>query len=145
MTADAAARGAPQAEARMSRFGRMVLLAQGSYYLLTGVWPLVSIGTFEAVTGPKTGLWLVRMVGILAAVIGFAILSAARACRVTREIAVLSAGSAPGFASIDLVYGLTGVISRIYLADAAIQAGIIVSVLTGLRPYRSGGGPATRP
>jgi hypothetical protein len=128
----------------MSRFGTMVLLAQGSYYLLTGVWPPVSIGTFQAVTGPKTDLWLVQTVGILAAVIGFTILSAACVCGVTREIAVLSVGSALGFASIDLLYGLTGVISRISIIDAAIQAGIVVFVRTGLRPYRSGGGPATR-
>ncbi|MCI0462876.1 MAG: hypothetical protein L0Z62_38510 [Gemmataceae bacterium] len=26
---------------------------QGVYYLLAGVWPLLSLGTFEAVTGPK--------------------------------------------------------------------------------------------
>ena len=27
---------------------------QGLYCLITGVWPLVSIDTFQAVTGPKT-------------------------------------------------------------------------------------------
>jgi len=29
-------------------------LIQGVYYLLTGLWPLVSIETFQMVTGPKT-------------------------------------------------------------------------------------------
>jgi hypothetical protein len=51
--AGGAARGVPQADARMSRFGRMVLPAQGSDYLLTGVRPLVSIGPFQAVKGPR--------------------------------------------------------------------------------------------
>jgi hypothetical protein len=47
----------------------MVRLAarQGVYYLLTGVWPLPSIGSFQRVTGPKTDLWLVRTVGVLVA------------------------------------------------------------------------------
>jgi hypothetical protein len=47
---------------------------QGVDWLLTGIWPLVSIGTFQAVTGPKTvnlvtGLeadhWLVNTVAVL--------------------------------------------------------------------------------
>jgi hypothetical protein len=32
----------------------MLLWAQGLYYLATGVWPLVSIETFQRVTGRKT-------------------------------------------------------------------------------------------
>jgi hypothetical protein len=35
---------------------------------MTGLWPLVSIGTFQQVTGPKTDLWLVKTVGVLIAV-----------------------------------------------------------------------------
>jgi hypothetical protein len=36
------------------------LWVQGIYYLLTGLWPLVSIGTFQMVTGEKTDVWLVH-------------------------------------------------------------------------------------
>ena len=53
---------------------RGVATAQGLYCLGTGTWPLLSIGSFERATGPKTDRWLVRMVGILAAVIGAALL-----------------------------------------------------------------------
>jgi hypothetical protein len=42
----------------------MVLLAQGIFYLLTGIWPLVSTNTFQKVTGPKQDLWLVRTAGV---------------------------------------------------------------------------------
>jgi hypothetical protein len=31
-----------------------VALIQGVYFVATGVWPLVSIRTFMAITGPKT-------------------------------------------------------------------------------------------
>mgnify|MGYP003293179536 CR=1 FL=1 len=54
----------------MRSLARATLLAQGGFYVLSGVWPLVSMRTFELVTGPKTDDWLVRMVGLLAAVIG---------------------------------------------------------------------------
>ena len=43
---------------------------QGIYYLLTGLFPFVHFGAFEALTGRKRDRWLVRTVGLLAAVIG---------------------------------------------------------------------------
>src|SRR4051812_31621926 len=44
---------------------RWVLSFQGIYYLLTGVWPLVGMATFEFVSGTKTDKWLVNTVGVL--------------------------------------------------------------------------------
>jgi hypothetical protein len=41
-------------------------LLQGGYFLFTGIWPLVSRRTFEAVTGPKKDFWLAQTVGVLA-------------------------------------------------------------------------------
>jgi hypothetical protein len=52
----------------------MLLWVQGAYYLATGIWPLVSVETFQWVTGPKTDHlpsgyeadhWLVMTVGVL--------------------------------------------------------------------------------
>jgi hypothetical protein len=62
-----------------------VLFIQGVYYLVTGVWPLVSMDTFLRVTGPKTDLWLVNTVGALIAVIALALLVAAWRRRATAE------------------------------------------------------------
>jgi hypothetical protein len=53
-----------------------VALIQGTYFFMTGVWPLVSIDTFQRVTGPKVDLWLVNTVGVLVAVIGAALILA---------------------------------------------------------------------
>jgi hypothetical protein len=47
-----------------------LLVVAGIYYVATGVWPLVSMTAFEAVTGPKVDDWLVRMVALLVIVIG---------------------------------------------------------------------------
>jgi hypothetical protein len=52
------------------RWRRRILALQALYYLATGLWPLVHLSSFEAVTGPKTDDWLVHMVGLLAMVSG---------------------------------------------------------------------------
>jgi hypothetical protein len=40
----------------MNSFDSWLPLAHGGFYLLTGVWPLVHMPSFLAVTGPKTDL-----------------------------------------------------------------------------------------
>ena len=42
---------------------RRLALAHGSFNLFNGLWPLVSMRTFEAVFGPKVDRWLVHTVG----------------------------------------------------------------------------------
>src|ERR1700710_1131223 len=58
---------------------------QGLYYLATGVWPLVSIETFQMVTGEKTDHlvtgregdhWLVMTVGALVTAVALSLLLA---------------------------------------------------------------------
>ena len=48
----------------------LVALAQAFYFLPTGVWPLINMATFEAITGAKFDDWLVKTVGVLVSVIG---------------------------------------------------------------------------
>jgi hypothetical protein len=43
---------------------------QGWFYLLTGLWAILDIDSFQRVTGPKVDLWLVKTVGVLVIVIG---------------------------------------------------------------------------
>ena len=110
---------------------RAVLFFQGVYYLITGVWPLVSMSTFEAVTGPKTDDWLVQTVGVLAAVIGAALVAGAMRRPPHRETLMLSVLSILGFAAVDVFFVSGGVISRIYLADAAVQAVFLIALGVG--------------
>ncbi|MFN8556956.1 MAG: hypothetical protein U0531_06255 [Dehalococcoidia bacterium] len=100
-------------------------LGQGGYYLITGVWPLIHMGSFEAVTGPKTDRWLVKTVGVVVAVVGAVLALAGVRRRVTLEITLLAAGSAGGLGLIDFVYGGSGRISRIYLLDALVEAVLV--------------------
>ncbi len=104
------------------RAGARTLAAfQGLYFLATGVWPLVHIESFLAVTRPKTDLWLVQTVGALIAVVGVALLLAAARGRVSWEVLVLGVGSAAALGAVDAVFVTRGVIPPIYLADAAAE------------------------
>jgi hypothetical protein len=79
------------------------LVAQGGYYALTGAWPIAHLDSFEAVTGPKSDVWLVAI------------------------------GMALAFAAIDVVYVARGVLRAVYLVDAALQAVFVALALRGER------------
>jgi hypothetical protein len=106
-------------------------LGQGVFYLVTGLWPIFDIASFELVTGPKTDDWLVKTVGALVTVIGAVLVSTAHQRRFTPEVTMLAIGSALSLATIDLVYVLSGRISEVYLADAAAEIGLAVLWFAG--------------
>jgi len=100
--------------------------AQALYYVLTGVWSLVSIRTFQMVTGPKTDTWLVKTVGTLIIVIGAVLGMAGSRREWSPEVPALAVGSAAGLAGIDVVYVAQKRISPIYLLDALAEVMLIV-------------------
>ena len=106
---------------------RALAILQGSYFTLTGVWPLVSRRSFERVTGRKQDFWLVKTVGVLVTVMGGVMLAAGVRERVSPEIQLLGQGSAAGFALIDSYYVQQRRISPVYLLDAVAE----VLVLAG--------------
>ena len=112
---------------------RRVARIQGVYFLVTGVWPLMNRRTFEWVTGPKGDFWLAQTVGALVASIGSALLLAEKRKRLTPELEALAAGSAGALALIDLVFVLRGRISRVSLADAAIESTIVAGWMVARR------------
>lgn len=99
----------------------IVLLLQGFYFLLTGVWPLLSMRTFEAVTGEKHDKWLVKTVGVLVVVMGLVMLSGIRDGWASPAVYLLAVGGALGQGAIDVWYVLRRVIPPIYLADAVLE------------------------
>jgi hypothetical protein len=112
------------------RWHRRILAFQSTYYVLTGLWPVAHYRSFEAVTGPKTDDWLVHTVGLLAFVIGATLgVAVARNHIRAPDIIVLAVGAALAFAGIDLWYGLPGQIAPIYLADAAVELGLVAALV----------------
>jgi len=126
---------------RASAWVTGLLWLQGIYYFVTGVWPLVSIRTFQMVTGPKTdnqptGLeadhWLVMTAGVLITAMGASLLSAAWRRSGSVEIVVLAIAAAVGLTAIDVIYVYRQVIEPIYLVDAAGEVVLILGWLLGL-------------
>src|SRR4026209_2272383 len=101
-------------------------LAQGLYFVVSGAWALVHIESFQRVTGPKTDLWLVKTVGLLLVAIGAGLLLAVARRQFDPALVLIAMASATALLSIELVYVAKGVIARIYLLDALIEAGLLI-------------------
>src|SRR5436190_11192688 len=126
-----------QSDAIMSptdRLYKIVLWIQGCYFLITGVWPLIDVQSFQFVTGRKTDHlvtgregdhWLVLCVGALVTALAVGFLFAAWKGRPATEVVVFAIASAAALAAIDSIYVMRGAIAPIYLVDAALEASFI--------------------
>ena len=111
----------PEGTSAASPFFAYLSMAQGLYYVTTSLWSLLSVGTFQRVTGPKTDVWLVKTVGVLVGAIGLALGVAGFRREKTPEIGLLGAASAAGLAGIDAYYAGRRRISAVYLLDAVAE------------------------
>ncbi len=44
---------------------KIIVTVMGLYYLITGLWPVVHLASFEKFTGPKQNHWLVKTVSLM--------------------------------------------------------------------------------
>lgn len=106
---------------------RLILRCQAAFYVVTGIWPLLHLPSFEWVTGPKADDWLVHTMGLLLASIGVVLwLGTRRKPPPDHAIVLLGALTAASLAGIELRYGLTGRIWSIYLVDAALEIALVL-------------------
>ena len=109
---------------------KLVAILQGGYYIAAGLWPLLSMASFEAVSGPKTDDWLVKTVAVLVTLIGLVLLAAGLKNQMVAPVRLLALGSAAGLAVIDFFYAMRGVIWPIYMLDGVGE--VILIVLWGI-------------
>jgi hypothetical protein len=112
---------------------RTLARAQGAFNVVNGLWPLVHLGSFEAVFGRKTDHWLVRTVAGLLLVNGVVQLGAgtdAAALRLARRVGI---GTSLVLGSIDVIYAPPRRISRLYLLDALAEAALVAAWLRAKR------------
>lgn len=133
--AASAAGEAPSAAAKAAPTMTIMLLwvawVYAAYFLLTGIWPIVHMSSFLAVTGPKTDLWLVRTVGLLVMAVGLAVGVAAARDQLPLPVFVLAVASSLSLLLIDLIYVGKRVIAKIYLLDAAVEVVLIIAWIVG--------------
>jgi hypothetical protein len=106
----------------------LVAKLQSLFWIITGLWPLLNMRSFEAVTGPKTDTWLVKTISGLIVVVGIQILLSSD----DESIAFLAIGGAVTLGAADIYYSLIRhKISKIYLCDAIVEGGFVIGwVLT---------------
>ena len=105
---------------------RIAPLGQGIYYVATGLWPVVHLKSFEAVTGKKRDGWLVQTVGGLIAAVGGALLVGSVENK-SKAVRMLGITSAAVLAASDIYFVAKGRIPRIYLADAVAEGAVIAA------------------
>ena len=118
---------------------RFVLHVQAWVYVTTGLWPVVHLESFEHVTGEKYDDFLVHTVGLLLFVVGAVLVYALRTGRLTRELALVAAGTASTLGVIDVVYFLNGRLPPIYLLDAVAEFVFVLAGIAWARAGREGG------
>ncbi|MFN8122435.1 MAG: hypothetical protein U0237_08405 [Thermoleophilia bacterium] len=124
---------------------RRVARVQGWYLLVTGVWPLIHMRSFVALTGPKRDLWLVRSTGAALGAVGAALLAADARGRVDPPTALAGCLTAAGLAAVDLSPGPPGTISRMYRADGIVEAAFTMAWIVGAIRRRRRASRAARP
>ena len=111
--------------------------AQGLFYVVTGIWPIVHMPSFLFVTGPKTDLWLVKSFGALLVAVGGVMMVSTLEDRLGLTCKRLGIAVAAALAGADLAFASKGTIAPIYLVDAAVELGFIVAWLVAMTADRA--------
>jgi hypothetical protein len=106
---------------------RSVARAHGLFNVFSGLWPLVSLRSFEKVFGHKTDDWLVYTVGGLLLTAGWTQLSSEDSPEGRRLARRLGLGTAMTLLAVDLVYVPRRRIPGTYLIDAAMEIGWVAA------------------
>jgi hypothetical protein len=98
--------------------------------MTSGLWSILHMRSFEAVTGPKRDKWLVKTVGALITAIGSTLLFSAAREPESETARNLGMSTALALIAIDSIYSIRGTIPKIYLMDAAVEAALMAGLLS---------------
>lgn len=116
---------------------RSVMGVQAAFFLTSGLWPLLSYHTFEAVSGKKVDDWLVKTVSSLILVSGTALALTVRRGEITPAARAVSIGTSSALGGSALWYSLRGRIRKVYLLDALTEGTfLLASVAAQVRARR---------
>ena len=108
-----------------SQLASFMLMIEGSYFAISGLWPVVSMASFLSVTGPKTDLWLVRAFALVIILVGASLFVSGIMKRITAETGILAVGVPLTLLVIDLTCTLRQVLPPVYLLDAVVEGAIL--------------------
>ena len=95
-------------------------ILHGAYFVFGGAWPLLSLSTFEVVTGPKYDDWLVRSVALLLVVAGIILLTQPKRY-IERSAVTLAIGTSFSLGCVAMISSAGGWISSVYFLDGTMH------------------------
>ncbi len=103
-----------------------VLGFQGMFYLITALWPLIHISSFEAVVGFKPDKFQLFTTDLLILIIAIPLLASIKQHK-TRAIVLLGLGSSLAFMVVELWFRKS--IRPVFFLDFIIEAVIFLALL----------------
>jgi hypothetical protein len=119
----AAPAGSAAAVAHSPLAARDPLAAIAAYWVISGLWPIVHLRSFMAVTGRKHEGWLVQTFGLFIAATGAGLWPRDRGSRPAQER--MAVAGALSLAAADVFFVMRRRISPTYLADALAEIGLV--------------------
>lgn len=117
--------------------------AQGLFNLVCGAWPLLHLGSFEGLFGPRRAKgeqdWLVRTVAGLLVSNGWNQLRTLSTPECLAQARRIGIGTAATLLVADVVYVPAGKVRRAHIVDAVVETGWLIAW------RRSGRHPVRRP
>ena len=105
----------------------LIARAHGAFNIVSGLWPLVHVRSFEAVFGQKTDRFLEYTVAGLMTCVGWSQLRSNRLPGGAAHARTVGVGTAATLLAIDLIYAPPRRIPATYLIDAAAEVGWLVA------------------
>jgi hypothetical protein len=112
-----------------------VARAQMAYWIFGGLWPLISMRSFERVTGNKRDEWLVRAVALLMLSVVATLETLREEGGDDRAMRVLGTTSAASLGAVAAIGALIGRISPVYVLDAVVDL-VLAAAWLGARERR---------
>ncbi len=127
------------------RWRRWVMLAQGAYYVITGLWPLVHFPSFAEVVGQQINPFQAQAFGAVIIVVGAALIEAARREPPGAYPTMLGTAVASAIAIVSLFWLPRSATSSGLWLDFIVEVAIAAAlILLYPRPLAERGRPTTR-
>jgi hypothetical protein len=115
---------------RRNRWRRLAIMAQGLYYILTGLWPLAHFSTYSRVVALPVNPFQAQVFGAVLVVIGAHFMEAGRREPPGPSVTLLGLAVAGAIAVVDMVWlPRLGSVSALWIdlvAEVAIAVALVV-------------------
>ncbi len=104
-----------------TRLSRYLILAHGGYLCIGGLWPLIHMDSFEAVTGPKVDEFLVRSIALILLLTAAVLFSQLHGKELELSAVIMGMGISLILGSIAIISAALGYIRAVYFLDGALH------------------------